>query len=251
MSTIKTKNVQVGTDGTASNNFTIYVPGTPDGTLRVGQGDAGAATDIAKVDSDGFKFTNSIQIGTDATASNNFTIYQPATPDGTLRIGVGNADSPTEVGRFNSNGYKPQKPVAFQARCNSSVTVNHATVTKLLFASEIFDTDNCYDTSNSRFTPNVAGYYLLTVRTQINSYTATAGEHFCALYKNGSDNIQRSMGVPPVNNCNTSPGGSVIVYANGSTDYFEWYTFQSSGQNKGTDSNPVTGYFEGHLIQQA
>ena len=45
-----------------------------------------------------------LQVGTDATSSNNFTIYQPATPDGTLRIGVGNADSPTEVARFDSNG---------------------------------------------------------------------------------------------------------------------------------------------------
>jgi hypothetical protein len=45
-----------------------------------------------------------LQVGTDATASNNFTIYQPATPDGTLRIGVGNADSPTEVAQFTSAG---------------------------------------------------------------------------------------------------------------------------------------------------
>ena len=43
-----------------------------------------------------------LQVGTDATSSNNFTIYQPATPDGTLRIGVGNADSPTEIARFDS-----------------------------------------------------------------------------------------------------------------------------------------------------
>ena len=45
-----------------------------------------------------------LQVGTDATATNNFTIYQPATPDGTLRIGVGNADSPTEVAQFTSAG---------------------------------------------------------------------------------------------------------------------------------------------------
>jgi hypothetical protein len=45
-----------------------------------------------------------LQVGTDATATNNFTIYQPATPDGTVRVGVGNADSPTEVGRFDSSG---------------------------------------------------------------------------------------------------------------------------------------------------
>jgi hypothetical protein len=45
-----------------------------------------------------------LQVGTDASASNNFTIYQPSTPDGTLRIGVGNADSPTEVAQFTSAG---------------------------------------------------------------------------------------------------------------------------------------------------
>ena len=48
--------------------------------------------------------SKNLQVGTDATASNNFTIYQPSTPDGTLRIGVGNADSPTEVAQFNSTG---------------------------------------------------------------------------------------------------------------------------------------------------
>jgi len=48
--------------------------------------------------------SKNLQVGTDATATNNFTIYQPATPDGTLRIGVGNADSPTEVAQFNSIG---------------------------------------------------------------------------------------------------------------------------------------------------
>ena len=48
--------------------------------------------------------SKNLQVGTDATATNNFTIYQPATPDGTLRIGVGNADSPTEVAGFNATG---------------------------------------------------------------------------------------------------------------------------------------------------
>jgi hypothetical protein len=45
-----------------------------------------------------------LQVGADATSSNNFTIYQPSSPDGTLRIGVGNADSPTEVARFDATG---------------------------------------------------------------------------------------------------------------------------------------------------
>ena len=45
-----------------------------------------------------------IQLGTDARATNNFTIYQPATPDGTLRVGQGNADNPTEVAKITSAG---------------------------------------------------------------------------------------------------------------------------------------------------
>ena len=48
--------------------------------------------------------SKNLQVGTDATATNNFTIYQPSTPDGTLRVGVGNADSPTEVAQFTSAG---------------------------------------------------------------------------------------------------------------------------------------------------
>lgn len=44
MSALKTNNVQVGTSPTASNNFTWYQPTVPDGTVRLGQGDAGATT---------------------------------------------------------------------------------------------------------------------------------------------------------------------------------------------------------------
>jgi hypothetical protein len=49
MSTVVSKNVQIGADGTASNNFTAYQPAAPDGTLRIGNGNSGSVTDaIAK-----------------------------------------------------------------------------------------------------------------------------------------------------------------------------------------------------------
>lgn len=35
--------------------------------------------------------TNNVQVGQSATATNNFTWYQPSTPDGTVRLGVGNS----------------------------------------------------------------------------------------------------------------------------------------------------------------
>lgn len=54
MSTVKTKNVQIGADGTASNNFTIYQPSTPDGTSRWAVGVSGATTaDVVTVNNSG------------------------------------------------------------------------------------------------------------------------------------------------------------------------------------------------------
>lgn len=48
--------------------------------------------------------TKSIQLGWDLTPTNNFTIYQPATPDGTFRIATGNAGSTTDIMTVSSTG---------------------------------------------------------------------------------------------------------------------------------------------------
>jgi hypothetical protein len=53
MSTVVSKNVQIGADGTASNNFTAYQPATPDGTLRIGNGNSGSVTDAITLTSAG------------------------------------------------------------------------------------------------------------------------------------------------------------------------------------------------------
>jgi hypothetical protein len=92
MSTIKTKNVQVGTDSTASNNFTIYVPGTPDGTVRIGNGDAGAVTDAVTINSSGaVTLANNLSVSgtvssTGDVAFDTDTLYVDATNN---RVGIG------------------------------------------------------------------------------------------------------------------------------------------------------------------
>lgn len=53
MSTIVTKNVQIGADSTASNNFTWRQPASPDGTVRLANGNTGSTTDLVTVDSSG------------------------------------------------------------------------------------------------------------------------------------------------------------------------------------------------------
>jgi hypothetical protein len=63
MSTLISKNIQVGADGTASNNFTIYQPASPDGTLRIGNGNTGTTSAQVVLTSAG-----NVGIGTSAPA---------------------------------------------------------------------------------------------------------------------------------------------------------------------------------------
>ena len=59
MSTLKTNNVQVGQSVTATDNFTLYQPSTPDGTVRLGNGNSGSVTDVARFTSVGlFQFNS-------------------------------------------------------------------------------------------------------------------------------------------------------------------------------------------------
>jgi len=170
-----------------------------------------------------------LQVGTDATSSNNFTIYQPATPDGTLRIGVGNADSPTEVGRFDSNGYVATNAPAFRAYIgggtNQSISQN--TWTKVNLVSEDFDTNSCFDNiTNYRFTPNVAGYYQVNGQIMHNM-SGTTTVVLTAISKNGTRVCLTEWA-----NWTFGSGNSVscsdVIYMNGTTDYLELYGYSGS-----------------------
>jgi hypothetical protein len=88
--------------------------------------------------------------------------------------------------------------------------------TKVLFQVEEFDTNNNF--ASSRFTPTVAGYY------QINAAFQGAGTISTAriiLYKNGAEYRSGSYLINQGNA--TIPVLSTLVYANGTTDYFEIY----------------------------
>ena len=178
-----------------------------------------------------------LQVGTDATSSNNFTIYQPATPDGTLRIGVGNADNPTEVGRFNSNGYVATNAPAFRVKQSSGQALSQSTFTKLTLNSEDFDTASMFDaTTNYRFQPTVEGYYQISGTVGM----ASGGNRLIvAIYKNGSDDYK--IGDATYNNVS----GSGLVYLNGSTDYVELYA--RTDRSGGDTTQEVR--FTGHLAR--
>jgi hypothetical protein len=248
MSTIKTKKVQVGTDSTASNNFTIYTPGTPDGTVRIGNGNADSPTEVGRFDANGYA-ANNIQIGTDATSSNNFTIYQPATPDGTLRIGVGNADSPTEVARFNSDGMIDANLPVFHAKLSTGQSVSHSTWTKVALDTTRFDSKGWFDTTtNYRYTPQIAGYYHFSFGMYATG--SGIGGVTVAVRKNGSeDDGARGAYLEAYATEASHSAGSGLIYMNGTTDYIELYGWVAYSTSGNFSTNNGTSLY-GHLVKQ-
>ena len=127
-----------------------------------------------------------LQVGTDATSSNNFTIYQPSTPDGTLRIGVGNADSPTEVGRFDSNGYVATNAPTFDAKQNTSQTgISASTWTKVILNGTNWNIGSGYNTSTGTFTAPQSGYYQVNATLYL-TWSGSGSAVGVGFYKNGS-----------------------------------------------------------------
>jgi len=200
-----------------------------------------------------------LQVGTDATASNNFTIYQPDTPDGTLKIGVGNADSPTEVAQVTSSGLSVTGNLsvtgsvpantgpAFSAYLSANQTISSSTFTKVQFNTKEFDTNSNYDNAtNYRFTPTVAGYYQINSSIRYDAST-TPTRALISIYKNGSD-FKRGN---DLGNNSTQSVISTLIYFNGSTDYIEcWVYITASTAVVGT-AGPIFTYFQAHLARAA
>lgn len=69
MSLLKSNSVQIGQSATATNNFTLSVPSSPDGTIKLARGNSGATTaDILSVNASGV-ITGSTFSGATITSS--------------------------------------------------------------------------------------------------------------------------------------------------------------------------------------
>ena len=133
---------------------------------------------------------------------------------------------------------------AFSASQSTTTSMSSSVRTKLKFDTEDFDTNSCYDTSLYRFTPNVEGYYLITGACAFN---LASGQMNVVIYKNGSALIWGNQ-IPNNTNLNIA-NVTILLYANGTTDYFECYGYQSSGS---TASNfIVSERFTAHLARAA
>jgi hypothetical protein len=122
-------------------------------------------------------------------------------------------------------GFGGENTPAFRATRTTNQTLTDAGNTKIQFNTEDFDTDSCYDNAtNYRFTPTVAGKYLIGTQIRMlsdgNTLLATTNVSF---FKNGGEVVSS-----PTNFRNNQINGqtyflSDIMTFNGSSDYVEVY----------------------------
>jgi hypothetical protein len=113
---------------------------------------------------------------------------------------------------------------AFSAYASAATNIATGATVKIGFQTEEFDTNNNYDTTLSRFTPTVTGYYQIT--TLVTLAVASAGIFTPVIYKNGTE---FKLGATQTGSGVNFPRGYVssLVFANGTTDYFEIFANHS------------------------
>ena len=127
---------------------------------------------------------------------------------------------------------------AFEAYLGGSggQSVSDNTVTLVQANTEVYDTDSAYDTSTYRFTPQVAGKYLVYASIQNESGSGSNLNASYLYFKfNGGSNILESSNDYYNNQIRADIiQGSMIVDMNGSSDYVELYgridSISGSGQ---------------------
>jgi hypothetical protein len=178
------------------------------------------------------------------TAPNTNTNRTIALPDVAGNV-VTTGDTGTVTQGMIGSGVAGNGP-SFSAYLNSSFSISNTTHTKLRFDAEEWDSDGCFDsTTNFRFTPNVAGYYMIGGHFQPNaSYTVGT----TTLYKNG--NLYRVLHWNQQSETTPAPvGGTTLVHMNGSSDYVELYGFMTVGQQ--IQSGSEWTWFQGHMVRSA
>ena len=155
--------------------------------------------------------------------------------------GTNTATLPAATGTVMVSGNQP----AFSAYQTANQSVSNASWTKITFTTEAYDTANCF--ASSRFTPTVAGYYQLN--GQVQWLTSANGRFTLCVKKNGANDTRGT----DINATNYGGVVSTLVYANGTTDYFEIYAYQQSGGSVSTDNayDGTVNWFNGILVRTA
>lgn len=122
-------------------------------------------------------------------------------------------------------------------------TVAQTIYTKVTWPTEATDTNNNF--ASDKFTPTVAGTYLLLVGIYWLSVQASQ-QYYTVIYKNGALHRSDFRTMPTAFNGFVSL--TALVQANGSTDYFEVYVYHSSSASIAIYGDSTASTFSGIWI---
>jgi len=191
-----------------------------------------------------------LAIGTPSDA----TVTSAKIVDGTIGLAklsaTGTKDATTFLRGDNTFTSAASSAKIFSVYRSGNQSVSNNTATKVQFNAEEYDANNWFDsTTNYRLTPTTAGYYYLTATLFTNANGgANPTTSIIYLYKNGSQYkwfISQQSG----SSGQFSAIISTVVYANGSSDYFECYGQTSNAGvpviQGGSDTTHFSGFYIG------
>ena len=139
-----------------------------------------------------------------------------------------------------------QNTPSFLATKNDAQSISHDTWTKLQVDDEVWDSDSTYDaSSNHRFTPAIAGKYLLVGGFQVT--LANANNLSITFYKNGSAlNLQARYRTYSGSDAATTAATISTIVDSDDDDYFELYVHHQTGGS--ANSHTEGCFFGGHKL---
>jgi len=172
--------------------------------------------------------------GTDTATNRTLTLPDEA---GTVLTSASDITS----SQLPANGF-------FHATMNGNQSINDTTFTKVEFDTESVDSEGWYDTSNYRYTPQVAGWYRFDCKLVVGDSSITRG--IGDISKNGSSiGTNRFFDIVTNGSGAFQLHGTMFFHLNGSTDYVEAYAWID---NTGSDQNVSSAdgtYFSGQLVR--
>ena len=167
------------------------------------------------------------------------TVYQDS--GGTRTIDVGGEYSPEFSVQYigSDDPRMAMSSGSFSAYSNAALSLSNGGV--VAFDTEEWDISGWFDvtTNVGRFTPQVAGIYRLSTHVSTNVALTSSQYLQVILRKNGSNHRELDFENGGGSNSERN-GGSTLVQANGSTDYFDVTICHNTG---GTVAL-LTGYFQ-------
>lgn len=151
---------------------------------------------------------------------------------------------------IGSDGLIQPKQLAFQVTgTDLDQAISALTLTKVQWdATPVLDTGSYWDSTNHRYTPQVAGWYMFSTAIR----GAFAGIHeYIVIYitKNGTDQYYTQIQTDLDQFIGGTYAGPVVMHQmNGTTDYVEVEFFTDEATIIHDNASPNVSWFNGYLI---